>query len=122
MKKSIDYQTLMTQISNLKSRAESVRLQEKSAILSGIKEQMNAYGITLTDLQIGGSSKVIAPKGVKTEIPEKAESQVKATRRKPEAKYLDPKTGATWTGRGKTPKWLQAALLSGKKKEKYAIR
>jgi len=97
-------------------------LQEKSAILTGIKEQMSTYGITLKDLQIGGSSKVIAPQGVKTETSIKSESQVKATRRKPEAKYLDPKTGSTWSGRGKTPKWLQAALLSGKKKEKYAIR
>ena len=122
MKKSIDYSTLMTEISNLKSKAESVRMQEKSAILMGIKEQMNTYGIKLADLQIGGSQKVIAPKGVKTEPSNSTESQVKATRRKPEAKYLDPKTGATWTGRGKTPKWLQAALLSGKKKEKYAIR
>ncbi|WP_230939484.1 H-NS histone family protein [Burkholderia diffusa] len=26
--------------------------------------------------------------------------------RKVAAKYRDPKTGATWTGRGKTPRWL----------------
>ncbi|WP_419465612.1 H-NS family nucleoid-associated regulatory protein [Burkholderia diffusa] len=26
--------------------------------------------------------------------------------RKVAAKYRDPKTGATWTGRGRTPRWL----------------
>jgi DNA-binding protein H-NS len=32
------------------------------------------------------------------------------------AKYLDPKTGATWSGMGHTPAWLV-----GKKREKYLI-
>lgn len=122
MKKSIDYSTLMTQITNLKKQAESVRSLEKSTAVAEIKERMNALGISLTDLQIGGSSKVIAPKGVKTTNLVAQEIQVKASRRKPEPKYLDPTTGTTWTGRGKTPKWLQAALSSGKKKEKFAIR
>jgi DNA-binding protein H-NS len=122
MKKSIDYPTLITQIANLKKQAESVRSLEKSTAVAEIKEQMKTLGISLADLQIGGSSKVIAPKGVKATKSVEKEILVKATRQKPEAKYLDPTTGATWTGRGKTPKWLQAALLSGKKKEKFAIR
>jgi DNA-binding protein H-NS len=122
MKKSIDYSSLMNQIANLKKQAESVRSLEKSTAVAEIKEQMKTLGISLADLQIGGSSKVIAPKGVRATKSVKKEILVKATRRKPEAKYLDPTTGTTWTGRGKTPKWLQAALLSGKKKEKFAIR
>ena len=32
------------------------------------------------------------------------------------AKYKDPATGATWTGRGRAPKWLE-----GKKKEDFSI-
>ena len=31
-------------------------------------------------------------------------------------KYKDPMTGATWTGRGKTPKWLD-----GKDRSQFAI-
>jgi DNA-binding protein H-NS len=36
-------------------------------------------------------------------------------------KYRDPATGTTWTGRGKKPKWVEAALASGKKLEDLAI-
>lgn len=31
-------------------------------------------------------------------------------------KYRDPATGATWTGRGKAPKWID-----GQEREKFAI-
>ncbi len=36
-------------------------------------------------------------------------------------KYRDSATGATWTGRGKQPKWLAAALASGKKIDDFKI-
>ena len=32
------------------------------------------------------------------------------------AKYRDPETGATWTGRGKAPKWM-----NGQDRSKFAI-
>jgi DNA-binding protein H-NS len=43
------------------------------------------------------------------------------TRRKPETKYMDATTGNSWTGRGKTPKWLQAALSEGKSMDQFAV-
>jgi DNA-binding protein H-NS len=36
-------------------------------------------------------------------------------------KYRDSATGTTWTGRGKQPKWLAAAIQSGKKLEDFKI-
>jgi len=36
-------------------------------------------------------------------------------------KYRDAVTGATWTGRGKQPKWLETAIRSGKKLEDFRI-
>ncbi len=36
-------------------------------------------------------------------------------------KYRDSATGATWTGRGKQPKWLAAALASGMKIDDFKI-
>lgn len=36
-------------------------------------------------------------------------------------KYRDTSTGATWTGRGKQPKWLAASLKIGKKLEDFKI-
>lgn len=37
------------------------------------------------------------------------------------AKYADPITGATWTGRGLKPKWLSAAIAEGKTLGDFAI-
>ncbi|HZF81016.1 MAG TPA: H-NS histone family protein, partial [Rubrivivax sp.] len=50
-------------------------------------------------------------------------------RRKPSAnagkkvapKYRDPATGDTWTGRGLKPKWLAAALNSGRSLSEFAL-
>jgi DNA-binding protein H-NS len=36
-------------------------------------------------------------------------------------KYRDSATGATWTGRGKQPKWMAAALAAGKKIDDFKI-
>jgi DNA-binding protein H-NS len=40
---------------------------------------------------------------------------------KVQPKYRDAKTGDTWAGRGVPPRWLTAALKSGKKLEDYLI-
>ncbi|WP_441295522.1 H-NS histone family protein [Massilia brevitalea] len=34
-----------------------------------------------------------------------------------QAKYRDPDSGATWTGRGRAPRWL-----NGRDKEKFLIK
>ena len=41
--------------------------------------------------------------------------------RKVAAKYRDPETGQTWTGRGLKPKWLAAALDAGKQLADFAV-
>jgi DNA-binding protein H-NS len=37
-------------------------------------------------------------------------------------KYRDPETGETWAGRGLKPRWLTAAMKSGKSLEYFAIK
>jgi DNA-binding protein H-NS len=46
-------------------------------------------------------------------------SAMKGVKVKP--KYQDAKTGDTWAGRGVQPRWLTAALKSGKKLDDYLI-
>ena len=36
--------------------------------------------------------------------------------KKVEAKYRDPKTGQTWSGRGRAPKWIE-----GKNREEFVV-
>ena len=41
--------------------------------------------------------------------------------RKVPAKYRDPATGTSWSGRGLQPKWLKAALANGRKLSDFAV-
>ena len=41
--------------------------------------------------------------------------------RKVAAKYRDPKTGETWSGRGAMAGWLAAHVKAGKKREEFMI-
>jgi DNA-binding protein H-NS len=47
----------------------------------------------------------------------------KARRKYPRVlpKYLNPQTSETWSGRGKRPLWLVAAMKSGRKIEEFRI-
>jgi DNA-binding protein H-NS len=94
------YQDLLQQIETLKKQAEDVRKEELRTVIAEIKEKMAAFGITVEDL--GG-------KGGR-----KSTGTVKA-------KYRDPASGATWTGRGRAPKWVTEAESRGVKRETFLI-
>ena len=38
-----------------------------------------------------------------------------------EVKYRDPKTGDTWTGRGRRPQWIEVAMLEGSNLEEFKV-
>ncbi len=61
------------------------------------------------------------PAKVKTAAKAKKSKAPKDKRSVVAPKYRDSATGATWTGRGKQPKWLAAALASGKKIDDFKI-
>ena len=93
------YQELQAQIAELKIQAEKARKQEIASAVAQIKSLMEEYGITVKDL--GKSSKSSASK--REAVP---------------PKYRDPATGKTWTGRGKSPKWIADA----KNRDQYLIK
>ena len=37
-------------------------------------------------------------------------------------RYRDPKSGETWSGRGRMARWLQAHVDAGKKKEDFLVK
>lgn len=93
------YSELQAQIAELQKKADAARSSELAAAKNQIAEIMREYGLTVTDL--GGVSK---PKSTKS--------------REPVAiKYADSSTGATWTGRGRAPRWLD-----GKNKDDYLVK
>lgn len=72
---------------------------------SNLQKQLDRLRVASTDAPVGRrNGRVSAMKGVKV---------------KP--KYRDDKTGETWAGRGVYPRWLAAALKSGRKLEDFLI-
>jgi hypothetical protein len=75
-----------------------------------LKEAIASYGLTAMDLGFGRAAAGGTPKpGVKPNAKPGAKARKAAPPTAGVARYRDPKTGATWTGRGRPPAWLPAA-------------
>jgi len=94
---------LLAQQLALDRAIQEARAADKTAAVARVHQLMSEHGLTVADLaakataKTGGTGKKVAPK------------------------YRDPVSGATWTGRGLKPKWLQAALATGKSVTDFAI-
>jgi DNA-binding protein H-NS len=89
-----------------KAIADQLKEQRAGAIQQ-VKAIMAEFGLTAADLSGGKAPR--QPKGESG-----AGSKVAA-------KYRDPATGTTWSGRGLKPKWLKAALESGKTIDDFSL-
>lgn len=89
---------LLAQKAELERQIAEQQRAERSAAIAQVRQLMDQYGLTLADIGARG-----APS-----------SPAAAPRAKVAAKYRDPATGQTWSGRGLQPNWLKAALASGK--------
>jgi DNA-binding protein H-NS len=95
------YEELQAKIADLQAQAARVKEEEKEQAIGMARTMISAYGITAKDLGLDKAPKVkTGPK----------------PGNKVAAKYRDPQSGATWSGRGKTPKWINGADRS-----QYAI-
>jgi len=95
------YEEIQAKIADLQAQAARVKAEEKAQAIEAARAMIDSYGITAKDL---GLDKMV-----------KAKSGPKVGN-KIAAKYRDPATGATWSGRGKTPRWINGADRS-----QYAI-
>lgn len=102
------YKQLQAQAQQLLQEAEKARLIERQAVIASLREQMSAHGITNRDL--GYIPKVKA---------ERAGLSRRSTGRVA-PKYRD-NNGNAWTGRGRCPRWLTAAIESGKPLSDFAV-
>ncbi|WP_432263364.1 H-NS family nucleoid-associated regulatory protein [Cupriavidus sp. TMH.W2] len=88
------YKDLLADKEKLEAQLEEARLAELGAAIQQIRDLMAQYDISIEE--IGGRRKrgktgPVAPK------------------------YRDPKTGATWSGRGRAPLWI------GKNRDRFLI-
>ncbi|NRF65631.1 H-NS histone family protein [Aquincola sp. S2] len=117
MKKVETYGAVLAEIERLQQRAANLRKSELPGVIERIRDAIAAYGLTATDLGFGGGA-TSAGKAAATAAPKapraKRGARVAAPASKGTltvgvAKYRDPKSGKTWTGRGKPPLWIVGA-------------
>jgi DNA-binding protein H-NS len=96
---------LEKQSAELDKQLQDARRAERAGVISQVKSLMAEHGLSLADW--GGKAGGKAPSA--------------SAGRKVAPKYRNSATGETWTGRGLQPKWVQAAVASGKKLEDFAI-
>ncbi len=101
---------LLNQKAELEKQIAEVQRQERTDALTQIRNLMNQYGLSLSDLS-----------GRQTGSRASSKSGGSLAGSKVAAKYRNPVTGDTWSGRGLKPKWLSAALASGKSLSDFAI-
>ncbi|QBY56441.1 H-NS family nucleoid-associated regulatory protein [Cupriavidus oxalaticus] len=87
------YKELMSQKQALEAQLEEVRANEVAGVIEKIQTLMAEYGLTVEDIAKRRRGR---PAGSRTSKP-KSELP---------PKYRDPKTGNTWSGRGRQPAWL----------------
>ncbi len=94
------YAKIKAQIVELQAQAEEVRRQEIAAVVAELQGKIAEYGLTAQDLGCAERARRGRP-------PKKGPLP---------AKYRDPKSGNTWSGRGKPPHWIV-----GKNRERFLI-
>jgi DNA-binding protein H-NS len=82
------YQDYQKQIAELQALAEKARQVELAEARSQIGALMKSHGLSRSDVLSAEKKTTVVKKGTV------------------QAKYRDPETGKTWTGRGREPLWL----------------
>ena len=101
-------QELIAQKEDLDRQIEQTKTRERGAAIEKVKALMSEYGLTPADLGSRPAAKGIG-KG-------KTGSGAKVA-----AKYRNTSTGESWSGRGLQPRWLKAAIASGRKIGDFAV-
>ncbi|WP_277182765.1 H-NS family nucleoid-associated regulatory protein [Caballeronia sp. BR00000012568055] len=92
----VTLKVIQDKIAKLQAQAESIAKKESLAVFGKIRDLMERHGLTPDDIAAHfGKGRAAAKKG--------------KTKKGGAAKYVDPKTGATWTGHGRAPAWIAKA-------------
>jgi DNA-binding protein H-NS len=105
------------QIEALRREREAIRQREIAGVVDRIKEAIAHYELTADDLGFGSQRKprAQAPATKRRGRPAKSGGKPAGV-----VRFRD-QAGNTWSGRGKRPNWLKAALAEGKTLQDLAV-
>jgi DNA-binding protein H-NS len=96
---------IQNRLKKLQAQADALIAKKAQAVVDQIRELMLKHGLTTADIETGAT----ASRAAKTAAFRKSGINANAAKPAGVPKYLDPKTGATWTGRGRAPSWIAGA-------------
>ncbi|GAO22500.1 histone family protein nucleoid-structuring protein H-NS [Alicycliphilus sp. B1] len=88
----LSLEELLAEREALDAKIQAVRSEAREIAIAQIHELMTTYGLTREDVMPGSA--------------EASRTRKAGPRKKAPAKYYDPNSGKTWTGRGKAPRWI----------------
>lgn len=95
------YAQLKKQMEQLAKQAEAALRAEKEVVLAKVRDAVSSFALTVDEVFGAGGKK--KAKGSKTAGAKRVPTGAG------QAKYADPKTGATWSGFGRAPAWIASA-------------
>lgn len=111
---------LLAQKAALEKQIAEFQKEKRGEAVAKVKALMAEYGLTAVDIVGGKTAKAAAPAAPAPAAAAPAKKS-KAAGRKVAAKYRNPATGDTWSGRGLKPRWLVAAMAGGKTLADFTI-
>lgn len=97
-------QELLSRKAALEREIDETRRNERADAIAKVRALMSEHDLSLADLSARATSK--SPAQPKNKVA---------------AKFRNEATGESWSGRGLQPKWLKAALASGRKLEDFSV-
>ncbi|MEP6739862.1 MAG: H-NS histone family protein [Caldimonas sp.] len=98
-------QELMAQKEAIERQIEDTKKEARGAAIAKVRALMAEYGLSAADLGTRSVGKAKSGGGGA----------------KVAAKYRNSSTGESWSGRGLQPRWLKAALASGRQLSDFAL-
>lgn len=108
---------IQKQIEQLQRQAEEIRSKEVKQVIARIQEAIRHYNLLPEELfDMPKRGRKAAEKPARKVAVKRAKGAVSSVK----PKYRD-EAGNTWSGRGRQPRWLAAAVAAGKKAEDFLI-
>ena len=103
---------LEKEIQKLQKQAAALEKKQRAPVINDIVRQMREFDISLEEIE------AVLSRRTRSAGKRAAKS---ATRNPVPPKYRNPETGATWSGRGKAPRWVSDAEAEGKSRDSFLI-
>lgn len=104
-------EAIQEKIKRLQAQANALIAKKAQVAVDQIRKLMIEHGLTTEEIEVAAKAKRDSKllKSSATKAKPSAKTKAKAAATKPQPKYEDKKSGATWSGYGRAPAWIAGA-------------